>query len=97
MVYGTYINAWLIIYRTPSLTLVSCFIAGDAVTLIGWGSQVHVLLEVADLVQEKLRASCEVIDLVSILPWDVDAVCKVINIFDSTSRCSLFPIFRSTP
>ncbi|CAL7934046.1 unnamed protein product [Xylocopa violacea] len=49
---------------------------GDAVTLVGWGTQVHVLLEVADLVQEKLDASCEVIDLVSILPWDTELVCK---------------------
>lgn len=49
---------------------------GDAVTLVGWGTQVHVLLEVADLVQEKLNASCEVIDLVSILPWDAELVCK---------------------
>lgn len=52
---------------------------GDAVTLVGWGTQVHVLLEVADLVQEKLNASCEVIDLVSILPWDAELVCKVIS------------------
>ncbi|OAD55252.1 2-oxoisovalerate dehydrogenase subunit beta, mitochondrial [Eufriesea mexicana] len=49
---------------------------GDAVTLVGWGTQVHVLLEVADLVQEELGASCEVIDLVSILPWDTELVCK---------------------
>ncbi|XP_076174033.1 branched chain keto acid dehydrogenase E1 subunit beta isoform X2 [Ptiloglossa arizonensis] len=49
---------------------------GDAVTLVGWGTQVHVLLEVADLVQEKLDVSCEVIDLVSILPWDAELVCK---------------------
>ncbi|XP_017893116.1 2-oxoisovalerate dehydrogenase subunit beta, mitochondrial [Ceratina calcarata] len=49
---------------------------GDAATLVGWGTQVHVLLEVADLVQEELGASCEVIDLVSILPWDAELVCK---------------------
>jgi len=47
------------------------------VTLVGWGTQVHVLLEVADLVQKKLGVSCEVIDLVSILPWDAELVCKV--------------------
>lgn len=52
---------------------------GDVVTLVGWGTQVHVLLEVADLVQEELGASCEVIDLVSILPWDTELVCKVIS------------------
>ncbi|KAF7992719.1 hypothetical protein HCN44_005063 [Aphidius gifuensis] len=52
---------------------------GNSVTLVGWGSQVHVLLEVADLVQKKLGASCEVVDLVSILPWDVDTVCKSVK------------------
>ena len=54
---------------------------GDAVTLVGWGTQVHVLLEVADLVQVELGASCEVVDLVSILPWDTELVCKVISSF----------------
>ncbi len=32
------------------------------------------LREVATLAQEKLGVSCEVIDLVSILPWDRDTV-----------------------
>jgi 2-oxoisovalerate dehydrogenase E1 component beta subunit len=36
--------------------------------------KVHVLREVATLAQEKLGVSCEVIDLVSILPWDRDTV-----------------------
>lgn len=53
------------------------FTVGNDVTLIGWGTQVHVLQEVADMAQEKLGVSCEVIDLVSILPWDVSAVCQV--------------------
>lgn len=46
-------------------------------TLVGWGTQVHVLLEVADLVREQLDVSCEVIDLISILPWDAELVCEV--------------------
>ncbi|XP_011498586.1 PREDICTED: 2-oxoisovalerate dehydrogenase subunit beta, mitochondrial isoform X2 [Ceratosolen solmsi marchali] len=50
---------------------------GDAITLIGWGTQIHVLLETADLVQNELGASCEVIDLCSILPWDAETVCNV--------------------
>lgn len=54
-----------------------CCRVGDAVTLVGWGTQVHVLLETADLIREKLDVSCEVIDLVSILPWDTELVCKV--------------------
>ncbi|KAB0800728.1 hypothetical protein PPYR_06467 [Photinus pyralis] len=52
---------------------------GDAVTLIGWGTQVHVLMEVAELAKTKFNVDCEVIDLVSILPWDKDAVCKSVR------------------
>lgn len=29
------------------------------------------------MAQEKLGVSCEVIDLKTILPWDVETVCKV--------------------
>lgn len=55
-----------------------CFCSvGDAVTLIGWGTQVHILTEVADMVKEQLKVQCEVIDLVTINPWDVETVCNV--------------------
>lgn len=50
---------------------------GNDVTMIGWGTQIHVLLEVAQLAKEQLKVNCEVIDLVSILPWDKETVCKV--------------------
>lgn len=39
--------------------------------------QVHVIREVASMAREKLGVSCEVIDLRTIIPWDVDTVCKV--------------------
>lgn len=39
--------------------------------------QVHVMREVANMAQDKLGVSCEVIDLQTILPWDIDTVCKV--------------------
>ncbi|XP_008555713.1 2-oxoisovalerate dehydrogenase subunit beta, mitochondrial [Microplitis demolitor] len=52
---------------------------GDSITLVGWGSQVHILLETADIVKEKLGASCEVIDLISILPWDIETVTKSVK------------------
>lgn len=50
---------------------------GNDVTLIAWGTQVHVMKEVADLAKAKFGVNCEVIDLVSILPWDKEAVCNV--------------------
>jgi pyruvate/2-oxoglutarate/acetoin dehydrogenase E1 component len=58
--------------------------AGDAVTLIGWGTQVHILKEVADMVKEQLKVQCEVIDLVTINPWDMETVCNVsLNLWPS--------------
>ncbi|KAB0349107.1 hypothetical protein FD754_013964, partial [Muntiacus muntjak] len=41
--------------------------------------QVHVIREVATMAQEKLGVSCEVIDLRTIIPWDVDTVCKTVT------------------
>jgi 2-oxoisovalerate dehydrogenase E1 component beta subunit len=45
--------------------------------MVSWGTQLHVILEVAKMAEEQLGVSCEVIDLQSILPWDVDTIAKV--------------------
>lgn len=52
-------------------------IQGSDVTLIGWGTQVHVLREVAERARNELKVKCELIDLVSILPWDKETICNV--------------------
>lgn len=57
---------------------------GHHCTLIGWGTQVHVLREVAAMAQQQLGASCELIDLVTIQPWDRDTI---INSVKKTGRC----------
>lgn len=57
---------------------------GDAATLIGWGTQIHVLLEVAQMAEEKHGIKCDVIDLQSILPWDEETVCNSVK---KTGRC----------
>ncbi|KAJ3597368.1 hypothetical protein NHX12_000896, partial [Muraenolepis orangiensis] len=49
---------------------------GSDVTLVAWGTQIHVMREVARMAQEKLGVSCELIDLQTILPWDTETVCK---------------------
>ncbi|XP_039660749.1 2-oxoisovalerate dehydrogenase subunit beta, mitochondrial isoform X2 [Perca fluviatilis] len=49
---------------------------GSDVTLVAWGTQIHVMREVANMAQEKLGVSCELIDLQTILPWDTETVCK---------------------
>ncbi|KAJ7341686.1 hypothetical protein JRQ81_006316 [Phrynocephalus forsythii] len=50
--------------------------SGSDVTLVSWGTQVHVMKEVAVMAQEKLGVSCEIIDLKTILPWDAETICK---------------------
>lgn len=52
---------------------------GSDITLVGWGTQVHVLLEAAKLAAEKDQLSCEVIDLQTILPWDKDTIIKSVR------------------
>ena len=52
-------------------------IVGSDVTLVGWGTQLHVLREVSRLAKEQLGVSCELIDLRTIVPWDVKTIVKV--------------------
>lgn len=49
---------------------------GSDVTLVGWGTQLHVLIDAAEHAKEQFGANCEVIDLRTIVPWDVDTVTK---------------------
>eukprot|EP01063_Lacrimia_lanifica_P031041 TRINITY_DN5042_c0_g8_i1.p2 TRINITY_DN5042_c0_g8~~TRINITY_DN5042_c0_g8_i1.p2 ORF type:complete len:341 (+),score=105.04 TRINITY_DN5042_c0_g8_i1:84-1106(+) len=58
--------------------------AGDAVTLVGWGTQVPRMLAAADAIAAARGALCEVIDLQSIVPWDRDAVVASVR---KTGRC----------
>ncbi|XP_016931763.2 2-oxoisovalerate dehydrogenase subunit beta, mitochondrial isoform X1 [Drosophila suzukii] len=62
-------------YFTSELGKADILRDGKDVTLVGWGTQVHVLLEVAELAKIHLHVDCEVIDLVSILPWDTTLIC----------------------
>nr|CAB3225242.1 2-oxoisovalerate dehydrogenase subunit beta, mitochondrial [Phallusia mammillata] len=62
-------------YTLP-LSQAEILVEGKDVTLVGYGTQIHVLKEVAELAQTQLGVSCEVIDLVTILPWDRETVCN---------------------
>ena len=46
---------------------------GNDITLLAWGAQMEVLQKAADLAAND-GVSCEVIDLRSILPWDVETI-----------------------
>jgi len=50
---------------------------GTDVTLVGYGAQIQVFREVRDMAKNNLGVSCEIIDLRTLLPWDVDTVAQV--------------------
>ena len=52
---------------------------GSDVTLVGYGAQIQVLRAVCDMASIELGVSCELIDLRTIVPWDVDTVAKVMG------------------
>mmetsp|Transcript_9739 Transcript_9739/g.21864 ORF Transcript_9739/g.21864 Transcript_9739/m.21864 type:complete len:400 (+) Transcript_9739:51-1250(+) len=48
--------------------------SGSDVTVVGWGGQLRILEKACDMAQSEHGISCELIDLRTILPWDVDCV-----------------------
>mmetsp|Transcript_29060 Transcript_29060/g.56932 ORF Transcript_29060/g.56932 Transcript_29060/m.56932 type:complete len:380 (+) Transcript_29060:135-1274(+) len=52
---------------------------GTDVTVVSWGTSVHRSLKAAEMAEEKLGVSTEVIDLQTIMPWDVHAVVNSVN------------------
>ncbi|XP_003740039.1 2-oxoisovalerate dehydrogenase subunit beta, mitochondrial [Galendromus occidentalis] len=51
---------------------------GKDITIVSWGTQVHVANEVCDLA-EKEGIECELIDLQTILPWDKKTVAESVK------------------
>lgn len=62
-------------YTLP-LSKAEVLVEGSDVTVVAWGTQVHVAKEVAQIVKEKMNISCEVIDLRTIVPWDFETICN---------------------
>ncbi|KAG2388682.1 hypothetical protein C9374_000121 [Naegleria lovaniensis] len=56
---------------------------GKDVTVIGWGSQLYVL-EKAIAMAKEVGIDCELIDLRTIVPWDIETV---VNSVKKTGRC----------
>ncbi|MBT1065136.1 alpha-ketoacid dehydrogenase subunit beta [Bowmanella sp. Y26] len=48
---------------------------GSDISLLAWGAQMEIMEKAAELA-DKAGISCEIIDLRSILPWDVETVCQ---------------------
>ncbi|GAC17364.1 alpha-ketoacid dehydrogenase subunit beta [Paraglaciecola arctica] len=51
---------------------------GSDITLLAWGAQVEIIEKAAAMAEEQ-GISCEVIDLQSILPWDIETVCSSVE------------------
>ncbi|KAI9597011.1 thiamine diphosphate-binding protein [Syncephalis fuscata] len=53
---------------------------GKDITLIGWGSQIYALENAIQIAEKRMPGiSCELIDLRTISPWDMDAVVNSVN------------------
>ncbi len=59
-------------YQLP-LGIAEVLREGTDISLVAWGAQVEVIVKAADMAAEK-GISCEVIDLQSLLPWDLETV-----------------------
>eukprot|EP01091_Cochliopodium_minus_P013478 TRINITY_DN4355_c0_g1_i1.p1 TRINITY_DN4355_c0_g1~~TRINITY_DN4355_c0_g1_i1.p1 ORF type:complete len:368 (+),score=100.32 TRINITY_DN4355_c0_g1_i1:68-1171(+) len=56
---------------------------GTDITVVGYGAQIEVLKEAITEAKTRLGVSCELIDLMTIAPWDVDTV---VNSVKKTGR-----------
>lgn len=52
---------------------------GNDVTIVGWGGHLQVLEQACDMAMEQAGISCELIDLQTILPWDVDTIAQSVK------------------
>jgi 2-oxoisovalerate dehydrogenase E1 component beta subunit len=51
---------------------------GKDITVVGWGSQLYIIEKAVRMAQSQIPGlTVEVIDLRTILPWDVETVAKV--------------------
>ncbi|UYV63282.1 BCKDHB [Cordylochernes scorpioides] len=65
-------------YTCP-LEKADVLIEGSDLTLVGWGTQVQVLREVAALAEKSYGVKCELIDLCTINPWDKETIAKSVK------------------
>eukprot|EP01117_Protostelium_nocturnum_P018096 TRINITY_DN749_c0_g1_i2.p1 TRINITY_DN749_c0_g1~~TRINITY_DN749_c0_g1_i2.p1 ORF type:complete len:351 (-),score=106.20 TRINITY_DN749_c0_g1_i2:55-1107(-) len=52
---------------------------GEDVTIVGWGAQLLVLEQAITMAEEKLGITCELIDLKTLLPLDIDTIIKSVK------------------
>ena len=64
-------------YEVP-LGVANIVSSGSDITLLGWGAQMECIIEAANKAEQE-GMSCEVIDLCTLLPWDIDTVAQSVN------------------
>ncbi|KAL7754110.1 hypothetical protein RI367_000090 [Sorochytrium milnesiophthora] len=53
---------------------------GSDVTIVGWGTQLYTLENAIQMAEDRIKGlSCELIDLRTIVPWDVETIVKSVN------------------
>jgi 2-oxoisovalerate dehydrogenase E1 component beta subunit len=52
---------------------------GSDVTVLGWGGHMRVLEKACDMAFTKYGIECELIDLQTIVPWDVECIQQSVN------------------
>lgn len=57
---------------------------GNDITVIGWGGQLQILQQACDMAEQQYGVSCELIDLQTIVPWDIECV---VNSVQKTGKC----------
>ena len=50
---------------------------GSDVTVVGYGTQLQTIRKACTIAKEELGVQCEIIDLRTLLPWDIATVAKV--------------------
>ena len=79
------------------LVYMYCVCAGSDVTLVGYGAQIQVLRKAAAMAEDELGVSCEIVDLRTIVPWDVDTVAEVSSLSLSLPLFPLSPCLLLLP
>jgi len=52
---------------------------GKDVTIIGWGAQLRVIERATSVAMSKYGIHCEIIDLRTLMPWDIDCVVQSVE------------------
>jgi len=52
---------------------------GNDITVVGYGSQIHVLMAACEMAQKEMGITCEIIDLRTLQPWDKKTVIESVK------------------